>query len=243
MLAKDVSAATYDFLLGQTGSLDRRDVLLACVAATAADGAPRPVREILVYGLQRGLDAGALREALLEVAPLAGAIRAEQALAALGEATVEAEKPSDPFASLLEPRERKEAPRGGSSPEDEAPSGPSVLDSVHGERAARVRARIAGRSKALAGWLEDDLYKRVFARQGLTVLQRALVALGASFPLDARESVADWVSAARTAGADEASLWATADTLARLFKDGPEVRNALAGFGSVLGRRIAPNDD
>ena len=243
MLAKDVSAPTYDFLLGQPGALDRKDALLACVAATAADGSARATREILIYALQRGLAAGMLREALLEIAPLAGAVRAEQALAALAEATVEAEKPTDPFSSLLEPRERKVAPASAIGIDDDAPAGPSALDAVHGERAARLRARLADRSKALARWLDEDLYGRVFARPGLTPLQRALVALGAVFPLESRDATADWVHAARSGGASAAALWMLADTLARLFRESPEIKVALSGFESILGRRVRPHED
>lgn len=242
-LAKDVSAATYDFLLGQTGTLDKRDVLLACVAATAADGSARQTREILIYALQRGAAPAALREALLEVAPLAGSVRSEQALAALSEAVTEAEKPSDPFAALLDPRERKVPPSAVSSPDDVQPRGTSQLDSLHGERAARIRARLASRSKALAGWVEDDLYARALARTGLTKMQRALVALGAVFPLDARDPVMDWVHAARWAGADDASLWAVSETLARLFRESPEIRSAVSAFEGILGRRARPLDE
>ncbi len=237
-LAKDVSAATYDFLLGTTGALDKRDVLLACVAATAADGGARQTREVLIYALQRGAKAETLREVLLELAPLAGAVRSEQALAALGEAVSEAEKPSDPFAQLLDPKERKVAPSAVSSPDDEQASGSSTLDSVHGERSAKLRARLAARSKQLARWVEDDLYARAFTRSGLTRLQRALVALGAVFPLDAKEQVADWVHACKLAGAADDSLWAVSETLARLFKESAETRNALEGFASILGRRV-----
>jgi alkylhydroperoxidase/carboxymuconolactone decarboxylase family protein YurZ len=239
-LAKDVSAATYDFLLGRTGTLEKRDVLLACVAATAADGSARQTRECLIYALQRGVTPGALREALLEVAPLAGAVRAEQSLVALGVAVVEAEKPSDPFAQLLDPKERKVPPTAVASPDDEQAAGPSQLDAVHGDRASRLRARLASRSKALARSVEEDLYARTFARSGLTRLQRALVALGACFPLDAREQVADWVHAARLAGADDDSLWLVAETLARLFRESPEIANATAGFEAILGRRVRP---
>jgi alkylhydroperoxidase/carboxymuconolactone decarboxylase family protein YurZ len=251
VLAKDVSAPTYDFLLGQPGALDRRDALLACVAATAADGSARPTREILIYALQRGLTAAMLREALLEIAPLAGAVRAEQALAALAEASVEAEKPTDPFASLLEPKERKVAPSSAAPVNDDAPSGPSTelgtgptaLDAVHGERAAKLRGRVAGRSKALARWIEEDLYGRVLARPGLTPLQRALVGLGAVFPLESRDWAADWVHAARSQGASDAALWMLADTLARLFRESPEIKVGLSGFDSILGRRVRPLED
>lgn len=238
-LAKDVSAATYDFLLGQTGSLAQRDALLACVAATAADGSPRQTREALIHALQRGLSASELREALLEVALFAGAVRCEQALFALGEAVTEAEKPSDPFAALLDPKERKVPPSAASSPGDDQPSGSIAFDTVLGERASKVRARLAVRSKWLGKRVEEDL-TRVFARTGLTSLQRALVALGAVFPLDARDQVADWVHAAKVAGADDASLWLLAETLARLFRDTPEIKNALSGFEAILGRRVKP---
>ncbi len=238
-LAKDVSATTYDFLLGQTGSLERRDVLLACVAATAADGSPKQTRAALVYALQRGLPEPMLRETLLEIAPLAGTVRAEQALAALADAVTEAEQPADPFASLLDPKERKVAPTARSSPEDEQPgSSSSLLDRVHGERAPKLRARLEGRSRSLAAWLEHDLYARAFTRSGLTPLQRTLVALGAVFPLDAREVLLDWVHAAAGAGADAASLWLVAETLARLFRESPEIKTALSAFDVALGRRV-----
>ncbi|HZU99303.1 MAG TPA: hypothetical protein VFF73_21530 [Planctomycetota bacterium] len=194
---------------------------------------------MLVYALQRGLSESLLRETLLEISPLAGAVRAEQALTALAEAVTEAEQPSDPFASLLDPKERKVAPSARSSPEDDQP-GPasSLLDRVHGERASKLRARLGGRSRSLAAWLEHDLYARAFSRSGLTPLQRALVALGAVFPLDAREVVLDWVHAAVGAGADAASLWLVSETLARLFRESPEIKTALSAFEAALGRRV-----
>src|SRR5581483_2520968 len=112
-----------------------------------------------------------------------------------------------------------------------------------GEGAAKIRARIASRSKALAKWVEDDLSARGFARSGLTRLQRALVALGATFPLDAPDATADWVHAVRALGASDESLRFVSDTLARLFREAPEIRNALAGFDAVLGRRVRPLED
>src|SRR5205807_829904 len=142
-LAKSLSPTTIDILLGQTGGLDARDALLACVAAIASDGSPRALETILIHALQRGVPAAELREVLLEIAPLAGSVRAE----------------------------------------------------------------------------------------------RALAALGAVFPLDARAPLEDFIHAARGAGVSGASLWAIADLLARMFQEGPETRSAVQSFEVVLGRR------
>jgi alkylhydroperoxidase/carboxymuconolactone decarboxylase family protein YurZ len=247
-LAKDVSGTTLDFLLSQTGSLARRDAVLACVAATAADGHKKQLREILLHALKGGVSPALLREVLLEVAALAGLPRGEEALAALAESLAEADVPTDPFAALLEPRERREQrpeaalPTEDPEPASDAARASAELEAVHGERAATLRARLARRSKALARWAEEDLYGRVFGRPGLTRAQRVLVAVGALFPLDARASLEDFVHAARRLGSSPEALYALADTLARLFKEGPETREALLAFTIVLGRRSRPDE-
>jgi len=96
-------------------------------------------------------------------------------------------------------------------------AGRALFDAIYGQRAAAVRAELAGFHGELAHWIADHAYASVLARPGLAADRRELVA----------------VAALAAQGLDR-QLASHARGALRLGATAEEVREALAGVRDLL---------